>query len=107
MKMQSRSRARPYIHSLLTLLTFLPHALSVTVYTTYGATPTQLPCIGAAACDGNVLTPITNPQPGQGLSQSVPVQLFSGGVPGMGLPVSAEFQGFSIELSVANQLCEF
>lgn len=97
----------PRIRSLLALLAFLPFGYaSVTVYTTVGAaTQTAAPlCIGASACDGNVLNPFPNPQPGQGLSQSVPVQLLSGGMQGLGIPVKADFQGFSIELSVANQV---
>jgi len=91
------------ILSFLPLFTLLPHALAVTVYTTYSsaATPSAIPCIGAAPCDGNVLTPIHNPSPG---AQSIPVQLLTGGMAGMGIPVSADFQGFSIEISVANQL---
>lgn len=104
------SALRSIFRSLLSLSLLLPYTtLAVTVYTTYGATATQAPtlCIGASACDGNLITPIANPQSGQGLSQTIPVQLLSGGMSGLGVPVHADFQGFSIELSVVNQVCKY
>lgn len=96
-------------HSFTILLaTLINHVAAVTVYTTYtsaapGSSPTSV-CIGASACDPIVNTLVPNPAPGQGLSQSIPIQLYTGGMPGLGQPVKADFQGFSIELSIVNQI---
>ena len=77
----------------------------VTVYTTAtaadGSVPT--PCIGAVACDGNVLQPIGNLS---NWNASIPVQLYSGGMNGLSMGVKGYFGGFSIELSVIDKLSE-
>ncbi|TDL22798.1 hypothetical protein BD410DRAFT_860283 [Rickenella mellea] len=77
--------------------------------TTYGTTelaaaakPSPTLCVGAVPCDLNVLQPMANPQ--QPASQAVPVQLYSGGMNGLSIPVAGSFLGFSIEMSVANRI---
>jgi hypothetical protein len=82
---------------------------SVTVYTTYSTavpSPTTTACYGANACDQNIPPLVPLPAPGQGLTQSVPIQLNSGGMEGLGNPVKPDFMGFSIELSIVNQISE-
>ncbi|KZT38546.1 hypothetical protein SISSUDRAFT_1046831 [Sistotremastrum suecicum HHB10207 ss-3] len=91
-----------YFVSLLSVV-----SCSVTVYTNLNPflTGTANPafqtaiCIGAVPCDGNVLNPIPNPSLNGG---QFAIQLYSGGMTGMGIPVSGSFLGFSIELSVSN-----
>lgn len=92
----------------VSFLTFALHvSATVTIYTATGSASTPAPtiCVGAVPCDGNVLTAMANPT-GANLSQSIPIQLFSGGFPGLSLPMSGSFAGFSLELSVANELSE-
>ncbi|GJJ14346.1 hypothetical protein Clacol_008610 [Clathrus columnatus] len=48
-----------------------------------------------------VAPPAPTPQPS---ATVVPVQLTSGGIPGLSIPVTGNFMGFSIELSVADQI---
>jgi hypothetical protein len=93
--------------ALAPLLFFLLVRAQVTVYTTYttaAPSPTADVCYGANACDTNVPPLVPLPAPGQGLTQGVNIQLTSGGYPGLGNPVKADFMGFSIELSVINQI---
>ena len=77
----------------------------VTVYTTAtaadGSVPT--PCIGAIPCDGNVLTAVNSTA--ANVTNTVEVQLFSGGMTGLSIPMS-HFFGFSLELSVVDKLSE-
>lgn len=100
----------PYslLFSLIPLLLPTSTLASVSVYTTItapGSTPTRV-CSGANACD-EVLAPLVPlPAPGQ-MSQSVPIQLLSGGMNGLGTPVKGDFMGFSIELSIVNQISTF
>jgi hypothetical protein len=56
---------------------------------------------GAAAYDTTVLTP---PAPPTDLSKDFPVQLFSGGMNGLSIKQKGSFMGFSVELSVADQI---
>ena len=78
---------------------------SVTVYATTGtaAQALQTPCYGAVPCDGRILTPLADPGTAN-FSTAVPVQLLSGGMNGLSIQLEPSFAGFSIELSVANQL---
>ena len=80
-------------------------ARGVTVYTTFStAAPTStLACFGANACDAVV--PPTVPPPGAGAqTETVNIQLMTGGMAGLGNPVKSDFMGFSIELSIVNQI---
>ena len=87
------------------LLSVFGALAEVTVYTTAtnadGSVPT--PCIGAVACDGNVLQPISNQS---NWNASIPVQLYSGGMDGLSMGIKGYFGGFSIELSVIDKLSE-
>lgn len=75
----------------------------LTVYTTAtgadGSVPT--PCIGAIPCDGNVLQPIGQQQ---NWNSSIQVQLYPGGMGGLSMGINGYFAGFSIELSVIDNL---
>lgn len=57
---------------------------------------------GAAAYDTTVLNP---PAPPTDLNKDVPIQLFAGGMDGLSIKQKGSFMGFSIELSVADQIC--
>jgi hypothetical protein len=59
---------------------------------------------GAAAYDPTSLTPPPIPTPAP--ATQFPVQLFSGGMVNLSIPQSGSFVGFSVELSVADQICE-
>lgn len=63
------------------------------------------PCVGAVPCDGNVLEAIGVEN--NNITNTVPVQLFSGGMSGQSMDIKGHFFGFSLELSVANSLCKF
>lgn len=78
---------------------------NVTVYATTGTAAQAIPtaCYGAVPCDGRVLTPLANPGDGN-FSTSITIQLLSGGMTGLSIPLDSSFAGFSIELSVANQI---
>ena len=89
---------------LATLLSLTIHA-SASV-TTYGlADPRPTPCIGAAACDGGSVTLDANPD---GLNLDIPIQISTTGseLSQLARNVHGSFLGFSIELSVANKICE-
>lgn len=100
----------PLYITVFSFLLSLPFVSAVTLYTIPGpaATGTANPafqtaiCIGAVPCDGSQLTPTPNPG---NITTAINIQLTDGGYPGLGIPVSGNFLGFSIELSVANQLC--
>ncbi len=60
---------------------------------------------GAAAYDPTILNPPGVPNPP--IPTQVPVQLTSsGGIPNLSIPQNGGFFGFSIEMSVSNQVCE-
>ncbi|KAH9034515.1 hypothetical protein EDB85DRAFT_1947923 [Lactarius pseudohatsudake] len=60
---------------------------------------------GAAAYDPTILNPPAVPNPP--IPTQVPVQLTStGGIPNLSIPQNGGFFGFSIEMSVSNQICE-
>jgi hypothetical protein len=60
---------------------------------------------GAAAYDSTVLTPPAVPNPA--IPSQIPIQLTSsGGITGLSIPQNGGFFGFSIEMSVSNQVCE-
>ena len=56
---------------------------------------------GSAAYDTTVLNP---PAPPTDLAKDFPVQLLSGGMDGLSIKQKGSFMGFSIELSVADQI---
>ena len=58
----------------------------------------------AAAYDPTSLSPPAVPSPSP--TNQFPVQLFSGGMANLSIPQSGAFVGFSVELSVADQICE-
>ncbi|KAH9016813.1 glycoside hydrolase family 79 protein, partial [Lactarius hengduanensis] len=59
---------------------------------------------GAAAYDPTILNPPAVPNPP--IPTQVPVQLTStGGIPNLSIPQNGGFFGFSIEMSVSNQVC--
>lgn len=59
---------------------------------------------GSAAYDPTVLKPpaLPNPLP----NMTFPIQLYSDGMDGLSIPIPGSFYGFSIEMSVTNQVCE-
>ena len=60
---------------------------------------------GAAVYDPTILNPPAVPNPP--IPTQVPVQLTSsGGIPNLSIPQNGGFFGFSIEMSVSNQVCE-
>jgi hypothetical protein len=60
---------------------------------------------GAAAYDLTVLTP--PPVPNPPIPSQIPIQLTSsGGIANLSIPQNGAFFGFSIEMSVSNQVCE-
>ncbi|CUA68540.1 Beta-glucuronidase [Rhizoctonia solani] len=76
----------------------------VTVYNptmTTTATAADATYTGAAAYDTTVLNP---PAPPTDLVKDFPVQLMSGGMDGLSIKQKGSFMGFSIELSVADQI---
>ncbi|KAF8509965.1 glycoside hydrolase family 79 protein [Gautieria morchelliformis] len=91
----------------LLLLSLQAHA-GVTIYTqvTFGpgtATTTGTSTYTAAAAyDPTSLTPPPVPSPSP--ANQFPVQLFSGGMANLSIPQSGAFVGFSVELSVADQI---
>jgi hypothetical protein len=101
----------PILWLLAFVLSPIPTTAEVTVYTSIPLTgippgpAATATCISASACDNLTVNAIPpSPQP---LAQAVPVQLLTGGMPGMGHKVSGDFAGFSIELSIANSIREF
>lgn len=58
---------------------------------------------GAAAYNPTVLTAPAVPNPAP--NTSFPIQLYSGGMNGLSIKQSGAFYGFSIEMSVSNQVC--
>ncbi|KAF8699112.1 Glycoside hydrolase family 79 protein, partial [Rhizoctonia solani] len=83
-----------------------PEKRSVTVYnptmtSTSTAAAADATYTGAAAYDTTVLNP---PAPPTDLVKDFPVQLLSGGMDGLSIKQKGSFMGFSIELSVADQI---
>lgn len=98
----------------MVLLSFLslclPAAAAVTVYTqvpmgasTVSAVPTAMVTYAAHFDPLDLVPP---PAPNQTDPSTFPVQITSGGIPGLSIPVTGNFMGFSIELSVADQISE-
>ena len=58
---------------------------------------------GAAAYDPTELTPPAPPNPP--INTNVPVQLSTNGITNLSIPQQGAFVGFSIEMSVATQVC--
>lgn len=83
---------------------------SVTVYYQQGQNPFQTTTAsaanytGAAAYNPTVLDAPPVPSP---LPTNFPIQLTNGGQPGASIPQIGQFFGFSIEMSVVNQVCEY
>ena len=101
----------PSLRTLATVFSLCASYVSanVTVYATTGSAAASMPtqCIGAVPCDGSVLTPVTPQSLQTQISTTVPVQLYTGGMNGLSITVNGYFLGFSLELSVANNLCMF
>lgn len=93
----------------LILLSLQAYA-EVTIYTqvTFGAgnaTSATSTYTAPAAYDTTVLT--APPVPSPPIATQFPVQLYSGGMQGLSIPQSGSFVGFSVELSVSDQICKF
>lgn len=89
---------------LLSVLSFTTNVdAQVTIYAQQGEPPQAqpTPCVGAIPCDGNVLTAVNSTT--ANVTNTVQVQLFSGGMSGLSIPIS-HFFGFSLELSVIDKL---
>lgn len=100
---------------LLTLLAYPAHA-SVTIYTSVpGAStsppqaapspsPSPTPYSGPAAFDPTTIAPPAPPNPPQ--QTNIPITLYAGTdyIPGLSIPQKGNLLGFSIELSVADQI---
>ena len=85
----------------------IPYAsASVTLYATTGPAARPTPCIGAVPCDGNVLTPMQNPQGLASPAVAVPISTTGTEISQLAQNVHGSFLGFSIELSIANKICE-
>jgi len=84
-------------------------AKGITVYYLQGQNPFQTTTAaaadytGAAAYNPTILTPPPVPSD---LATMFPIQLVSGGTPGVSIPQTGQFFGFSIEMSVINQVRE-
>lgn len=79
----------------------------LTVYNPTGTTTSNAAAAtytGAAAYDTTVLNP---PAPPGDLVKDFNVQLFSGGMDGLSIKQKGSFLGFSIELSVADQIRKY
>lgn len=83
--------------------TQIPLGMSVTATSTSSNAAASY--TGAAAYNPTVLKPPPVPNPGPG---NFDIQLPStGGIPGMSIPLAGSFFGFSVEFSVANQVCAY
>ncbi|KAJ7034447.1 hypothetical protein C8F04DRAFT_1101881 [Mycena alexandri] len=92
----------------LALLSLTPTALgTVTIYATQAVfTPTSTPgasYTGVAAYNPGTLVPPPLPTPAV-LTNPIPVNLQNSGTPGLGVKQKGSFLGFSIEMSVTNQV---
>ncbi|KXN92551.1 hypothetical protein AN958_05406 [Leucoagaricus sp. SymC.cos] len=80
---------------------------SVTVYYLPGQSPFQTTTASAANYTGAAAynpTVLNAPAPPSDLNRNFPIQLVNGGTPGASIPQSGRFFGFSIEMSVVNQV---
>ena len=105
------------ISVLIAFLNFHPVDAFVTIYTQVtfadGSTPTVVASVPTstasgpvhAAYDSTVLTPPPIPNPA--ISTNFTLQLLNGGMSGLSIPQNGAFLGFSVELSVADQVCEY
>lgn len=82
---------------------------AVTVYYPQGQSPLSATATanaanytGAAAYNPTVLNPPPVPNP---FNAQFNIQLQNGGTPGVSIPQTGSFLGFSIEMSVVNQVC--
>lgn len=82
--------------TIYTQVTFAGGSANTTATSTYTA---------AAAYDPTSLSAPAVPSPAP--ATQFPVQLYSGGMQGLSIPQTGAFVGFSVELSVADQICEF
>jgi len=84
-------------------------AEGVTVYYLQGQNPFQTTTAAAANYTGSAAynpTILTPPPVPSDLVTKFPIQLINGGTPGVSIPQTGQFFGFSIEMSVINQVRE-
>lgn len=85
----------------------------VTVYYAPGQNPLQATGSAAAAAASYTgvaaynPTTLTPPPVPTALNKNFPIQLVQGGVPGLSMQIPGHFFGFSVEMSVVDQICEF
>jgi hypothetical protein len=102
------ARLRP----LLTLLALPLARAAITVYQAPGqaAFATGSAAAAASAYTGaaayNPTTLVAPPVPTPAVPSSFQIQLNNGGTPGVSIVQGGDFVGFSIEMSVSNQVCE-
>ncbi|KAF5353264.1 hypothetical protein D9756_008029 [Leucocoprinus leucothites] len=80
---------------------------NVTIYYAQGQNPFQTTTAAAASYTGAAAynpTTLTPPPVPTDLNRNFPVQLVNGGTPGASIPQTGQFFGFSIEMSVVNQV---
>jgi hypothetical protein len=92
--------AVPCTHAAITVYYQTPLGLVTATNTASAANYT-----GAAAYDPTVLTPPALPNPLPANTFTVNLQSSAGAVPGLSIPQSGSFYGFSIEMSVITQVC--
>lgn len=83
---------------------------SVTVYYAPGQNPQSVGSAAAAAYTGAAAynpTTLTPPPVPTALNKNFPIQLVQGGVPGSSIQIPGHFFGFSMEMSVVDQIREF
>lgn len=94
--------------SVLLLSAFSVHA-EITVYYAPGQVPFVTTSAAASDYTGvaayNPTTLLPPPVPTPAVPSSFPVALRTGGTPGASIPQLGSFVGFSIEMSVSNQVC--
>lgn len=104
---------RPRLSSLLGVCTFIPALVSaVTVYyqqdqqalATASGSASAANYTGAAAYNPTVLN--APPPPNPPINTSFPLQL-TNNPPGLSITQNGAFFGFSIEMSVVNQVCKY
>lgn len=88
------------VYASVTIYTQVPFAGGGSANTTATSTYTA-----AAAYDPTSLSAPAVPSPAP--AAQFTVQLYSGGMQGLSIPQTGAFVGFSVELSVADQICEF
>ncbi|KAF8644981.1 hypothetical protein AX16_008155 [Volvariella volvacea WC 439] len=93
------STSIPRIHASITV--YYPPGQNPFLTTTTTTTAAAADYTGAAAYNPTVLIP---PPPPDGLVTQFDIPLTNGDVPGLGIQQSGSFMGFSIEMSVVNQV---